>query len=706
MNENKNTKNNVHLEGLDCATCAIKIEDNLKNIKGIKNVQVDFVTKKLNIESDSNDYNRILNEAKDIIQKVEPGVKILKEGKDKKLNKEKDKSLRNKISILVFSAMFFALGFFIKNNETLKITSYLISYIIVGHKVLISAFKNIINGQVFDENFLMSIATIGALLIGQYSEGVAVMIFYQIGEIFESLAVGKSRKSISDLMDITPDYANLKIGSTYEKVSPESLTIGSEILVRPGEKVPIDGYIIEGESRADTSALTGESVPRKIKSGDTVYAGFINQSGAISLKVTKRYKDSTVSKILEMVEDASANKAPTEQFISKFAKVYTPIVVFLALGIALFPPLLISGEIFSTWIYRALVFLVISCPCALVISIPLGFFGGIGAASKNGILVKGGNFLEALNNIDSVVFDKTGTLTEGVFKVTDVKAYNGYKKEELIKYAAYIEANSNHPIAKSIKNYYGKDINYNKIKSHKDISGYGIMIDMAGDKFFAGNGKLMEKENINYIGNNKLGTVIYLAKNKEFMGSILISDKIKEDSKSLIKGLNSLGIENTIMLTGDRKEVGEAVGKTLGIKKVFSELLPNEKVNKFEEIEENKTQKKKVIYIGDGINDAPVLARADVGVSMGGLGSDAAIEASDIVLMTDEPSKLLSAIKISKKTRRIVMENIIFAFGVKFIVLLLGAFGLATMWQAVFADVGVTVIAVLNSIRVLNTKNI
>ena len=706
MSENKNIKNNVYLDGLDCASCAIKIEDNLKDIKGIKNVQVDFVTKKLNIESSSTDYNRILDEARNIIKKVEPDVKILDDSKKENSNEKENESLRNKISILVFSSMFFAFGFFVKDNNTLKIVSYLISYIIVGHKVLISAFKNIINGQLFDENFLMSIATIGALLIGQYSEGVAVMIFYQVGEIFESLAVGKSRKSISDLMDITPEYANLKIDSIYKKVSPESLDLGSEILVKPGEKFPIDGYVLKGESRADTSALTGESVPRKIKKGDKVFAGFINQSGALSIKVTKKYKDSTVSKILEMVEDASANKAPTEQFISKFAKVYTPIVVFLALGIALIPPLLISGEVFSSWVYRALVFLVISCPCALVISIPLGFFGGIGAASKNGILIKGGNFLEALNNIDSVVFDKTGTLTEGVFKVTDVKTFNGYKEKELIKYAAYIEAYSNHPIAKSIKTYYGKEIDFSRINSHKDISGYGIQIDMDGDKFFAGNDKLMNKENIDYSKNNKLGTVIYLAKNKEFMGSILISDKVKDDSKELIKGLNSLGIKNTIMLTGDRKDVGESVGNMLGIKKVFSELLPNEKVIKFEEIEKNKTKNKKVIYIGDGINDAPVLARADVGVSMGGLGSDAAIEASDIVLMTDEPSKLLSAIKISKKTRRIVMQNIIFAFGVKLIVLLLGAFGMATMWQAVFADVGVTVIAVLNSIRVLSTKNI
>ncbi|NLC66127.1 MAG: cadmium-translocating P-type ATPase [Clostridium sp.] len=706
MSENNNIKKNVKLEGLDCASCAIKIEDNLKNIKGIKNVNVDFVTKNLNIESDSSDYNRILSEAKKIIQKVEPDVRILEDNEKEKSNESSNEILKKQISTLIISSILFALGFFIIDNQNLKFVFYLASYIIVGHRVLISAFKNIINGQIFDENFLMSIATIGAFLIGQYSEGVAVMIFYQIGQIFENLAVGRSRKSISELMDISPEYANLKVNSTYKKVSPESLELGSEILVKPGEKFPIDGYVISGESRVDTSALTGESVPRKVISGDEVFAGFINQTGAVSVNVTKKYEDSTVSKILEMVENASSNKAPTEQLISKFAKIYTPIVVFLALAIALLPPLIISGEIFSNWIYRALVFLVISCPCALVISIPLGFFGGIGSASKKGILIKGGNFLEALNNIDSVVFDKTGTLTEGVFEVTDIRTFNNYTEEELVKSAAYIESNSNHPIAKSIKKYYGKEINLDKIESHTDLSGFGIKIKMDGDIFIAGNDKLMEKESVDYKINSDLGTIIYIAKNSEFMGSILISDKIKSDSKKLIKDLNRLGIENTIMLTGDRKDVGDSVGRELGIKEVFSELLPNEKVLKFEKIEKNKSKNKNVIFIGDGINDAPVLARADVGVSMGGLGSDAAIEASDIVLMTDEPSKLITAIKISKKTRKIVMQNIIFAFGVKFVVLALGAFGMATMWQAVFADVGVTVLAVLNSIRVLNNKNL
>lgn len=552
----------------------------------------------------------------------------------------------------------------------------------------------------------MSIATIGAFAIGEYPEGVAVMLFYQIGEFFQDLAVNRSRKSIAALMDIRPDYANLKVGNDVKKVDPEDVLVGDYIIVRPGERVPLDGVVVEGKSMVDTSALTGESVPREVEVDGSVLGGFINKNGLLTIKVTKEFGESTVSKILELVQNASSKKAPTENFITKFSRYYTPVVVFAALALAVIPPLVIEGATFSEWVYRALVFLVISCPCALVVSIPLGFFGGIGGASKNGVLIKGGNYLEALNNVDIVVFDKTGTLTKGVFKVTEINAEKGISKEELLEYAAFAESYSNHPIAISILNAYGKEINKEEIENYNEISGHGIKVKVRDSEILAGNAKLMDKEKIAYAPVETIGTVVYVAINGNFAGSIVISDEIKKDAQKAIRELKAIGVKKTVMLTGDNKQVGTKVANELGLDEVHAELLPDQKVEKVELLDKQKSPKGKLIFVGDGINDAPVLARADIGVAMGGLGSDAAIEAADVVLMTDEPMKLVSAIKIAKITRRIVWQNIIFSFGVKAIVLILGAGGLATMWEAVFADVGVALIAIFNAMRILNVKDI
>lgn len=547
---------------------------------------------------------------------------------------------------------------------------------------------------------------LGAFAIGQYPEGVAVMLFYQVGEFFQNLAVNRSRRSIAELMDIRPDYANLKDGDDIKIVSPEDVLIGEYIIVKPGEKVPLDGVVVEGKSMVDTSALTGESVPREVEVGNEVYGGFINKNGLLTIEVKKEFGESTVSRILELVENASSRKAPTEQFITKFARIYTPIVVVAALALAIIPPLVVQGATFSDWIYRALVFLVISCPCALVVSIPLGFFGGIGGASKNGILIKGGNYLEALNNVDTVIFDKTGTLTKGVFKVTEIKAVQNISNDELLMYAAYAENYSNHPIAQSIVEAYGKEIDKGVIEAHEELPGLGLKVNVKGKEIFAGNAKLMAEKEIAIEENDDLGTIVYIAIDGSYAGSIIISDEIKKDSEKLVSDLKALGVKKTVMLTGDNKKVGDKVGKQLGLDVVYSELLPDQKVEKLELLYNQKSTKGRIVFVGDGINDAPVLARADVGVAMGGLGSDAAIEAADVVLMTDEPSKLITAIKISKRTRSIVLQNIVLAFVVKGIVLILGAGGLATMWEAVFADVGVALIAVLNAMRVMNTKNL
>lgn len=591
------------------------------------------------------------------------------------------------------------------NNPWIELALFIISYIIVGGDVVLMAFRNIIRGNVFDENFLMSLATIGAFFVGEYPEAVAVMLFYQVGELFQSYAVAQSRKSISSLMDIRPDYANVKRGDEIVTIDPDEVQIGDIIVIKPGEKVPLDGKVIEGNSMLDTSALTGESVPREIEMGNDILSGCINMNGVLTVEVTKEFGESTVSKILDLVENASSKKSNSERFITKFARYYTPIVVIIAVILAFVPPLLIKGQEFSDWIYRALNFLVVSCPCALVISIPLSFFGGIGGASKKGILVKGSNYLEALAQTEIVVFDKTGTLTKGVFTVQEVNP-QGISKEELLELAAFAESYSNHPISLSLKNAYGKDIDNTRIANVEEVSGHGVIAVIDGKSVAVGNAKLMDKQNVSYSKEKLIGTIVHVAVDRQYMGYILIADELKPDAKKAIHDLKSAGIKQLIMLTGDNKVVADKVAEELGIDKVYSELLPTNKVEKLEEIFQSKSQKGKLSFVGDGINDAPVLARADIGMAMGGLGSDAAIEAADIVIMTDEPSKIATAMKISKKTLTIANQNTMFAIGVKIIVLILSALGFATMWAAVFADVGVTVIAIINSFRALNVKKL
>ena len=591
------------------------------------------------------------------------------------------------------------------NNEWLQIALFIISYIIVGGDVVKRAVKNIFKGQVFDENFLMSIATIGAFFIGEYPEGVAVMLFYQVGELFQSYAVGKSRKSIASLMDIRPDYANVKKGDELVKVDPDEVQIGDIIVIKAGEKIPLDGKVIEGSSMIDTSALTGESIPREVEVGSDILSGCININGVITAEVTKEFGESTVSKILDLVENASSKKSNSEQFITKFARYYTPVVVIIAVFLAIIPPLVIDGATFSDWIYRALAFLVVSCPCALVISIPLSFFGGIGGASKKGILVKGSNYLEALAETEIVVFDKTGTLTKGVFNVQEIHP-EGVSKEELLELTAYVESYSNHPISLSLKRAYSKEIDNGRISDVEEISGHGVIATVDGKKVMAGNIKLMKMMDIPYFKGELIGTAVHVAVNNKYIGYIVIADEVKPDSAQAIKELKAANIKQIVMLTGDNKSVGSKVAKELGVDKVYAELLPADKVEKLEELFSQKSTKGKLAFVGDGINDAPVLARADIGIAMGGLGSDAAIEAADVVIMTDEPSKIATAIKVSKKTLRIARQNTVFSIGVKIIVLILSAFGLATMWAAIFADVGVTIIAVLNAFRALNVKNL
>lgn len=591
------------------------------------------------------------------------------------------------------------------NNEWLQIALFIISYIIVGGDVVKRAVKNIFKGQVFDENFLMSIATIGAFFIGEYPEGVAVMLFYQVGELFQSYAVGKSRKSIASLMDIRPDYANVKKGDELVKVDPDEVQIGDIIVIKAGEKIPLDGKVIEGSSMIDTSALTGESVPRKVEVGSDILSGCININGVITAEVTKEFGESTVSKILDLVENASSKKSNSEQFITKFARYYTPVVVIIAVFLAIIPPLVIDGATFSDWIYRALAFLVVSCPCALVISIPLSFFGGIGGASKKGVLVKGSNYLEALAETEIVVFDKTGTLTKGVFNVQEIHP-EGVSKEELLELTAHAESYSNHPISLSLKRAYSKEIDNGRISDVEEISGHGVIATVDGKKVMAGNIKLMKMMDIPYFNGELIGTIVRVAVNNKYIGYIVIADEVKEDSAQAIKELKAANIKQTVMLTGDNKSIGSKVAKELGLDKVYTELLPADKVEKLEELFSQKSKKGKLAFVGDGINDAPVLARADIGIAMGGLGSDAAIEAADVVIMTDEPSKIATTMKISKKTLKISHQNIVFAIGIKIIVLILSAFGITTMWAAIFADVGVTIIAVLNAFRALNVKNL
>ena len=602
---------------------------------------------------------------------------------------------------IILALILFIIAMAIKfQNEWINNVIFIISYIIVGFEILRKAIRNIFRGKVFDENFLMSVATLGAFGIGEFPEAVAVMLFYQIGELFQSYAVDKSRKSIASLMDIRPDYANVYKDGQIEKVNPSEVKIGDTIVVKPGEKIPLDGHIIEGKTTLDTKALTGESLPREVTEGEDVLSGCINLDGLIKIEVTKEYGESTVSKILDLVENASSKKSKSENFITKFAKYYTPIVVLIALILAIFPPLLIPGANFSDWIYRALSFLVVSCPCALVISIPLSFFGGIGGASKMGVLVKGSNYLEALANTEITVFDKTGTLTKGVFEVQKVNAID-MSEEELLEVSAYAENFSNHPISKSIKKKYNKPVDEKQIIDYQEISGLGIVAKIGEQDVIVGNEKLMKEKQIEFTKCTDVGTILYVAIQGKYAGYILISDKIKEDAKYTIEQLKKNNIKQTVMLTGDRKDVGENVAKQIGIDKVYTELLPDGKVQKVEELLKTKSEKGKLAFVGDGINDAPVLALADIGIAMGGLGADSAIEAADIVIMTDEPSKIVNAIKLSKKTMKIVKENIIFAIAIKILVLILAAFGLSTMWEAVFADVGVSIIAIINALRAL-----
>lgn len=619
--------------------------------------------------------------------------------------KQKKMLVRILISFVLFAALLVCEHMGILDgieNVWLLSLIYLVPYLIVGYDIIYKAARNIRNGQVFDENFLMMLATFAAFGVKEYSEAVAVMLFYQVGELFQSYAVGKSRQSISDMMNICPEYANIEENGELIQVDPDEVEVGSVIVIKPGERIPLDGVVVEGESLIDTSALTGESVPRKAAAGDEIISGCVNGSGTLKVKTTKEFDDSTVAKILELVENASSKKAKVENFITRFAKYYTPVVTIGAVILAILPPLILGGG-WSDWIGRACIFLVISCPCALVISVPLGFFGGIGAASKTGVLVKGSNYLEAVAEMTTIVFDKTGTLTKGEFKVQQILPENG-NKEELLELAALGEGYSNHPIAGSVKEAYGKPLDLNRVSEAKEVAGHGIEALIDGKKVLLGNDKLMKSAGISYTPCKSAGTVIYVVCEQKFMGAIVISDTIKEGAKEAIRTMKQVGVKKCVMLTGDRKEAAEAVASELGIDEVHAELLPQDKVSEVEHLLSAKSPKEKIAFVGDGINDAPVLTRADIGIAMGSMGSDAAIEAADIVLMDDDIRKIAAIVQISRKTLRIVKENVIFALGIKALVLILGAFGMATMWEAVFADVGVSVIAILNSMRALKNK--
>ena len=711
----KNNECTLGIKGLECPQCAAKIEHNLNALDEIKAATVDVLGKKIvinpNKKFSSEDITKLVQKE---VDRVEEGVTVLmpnsaiEEDEEIEETKENFKSIRNRF---ILGAIILAAAIFVpKNLFVLRLILFLISYFTVGYDVLFKAVKNIKKGQIFDENFLMAIATLGAFAIKEFPEAVSVMLFYQIGEMFQDLAVGKSRKSITSLMNIRPDYANLKIEGEIKKVLPKEVKLGDIIVIKPGEKVALDGKITNGSSTFDTSALTGEAIPRTFEIGDEILSGFINTTNLVEIEVTKSFENSTISKILDLVQNASSKKSKTENFITKFARFYTPAVVTIALLIAILPMIFVKDAQFSTWLYRALIFLVVSCPCALVVSIPLGFFGGIGGASKNGILIKGANYLEALNNLETVVFDKTGTLTKGKFKVSEINVQNSkYTKDDLLKYAAIAESFSNHPIAQSIVLEYEK--NNKKLEKtdssefeFEEIAGHGVKVKYENSEILAGNLKLLKKENVEAAEKDAVGTVVYVAKDREYLGNLIIADEIKEDAKKTVEELNNLGIKNVVRLTGDNRKIGENVARKLNISKVFTDLLPLGKVEKMEEFLKNKSTNGKVLFVGDGINDAPVLARSDIGVAMGGVGSDAAIEAADMIIMNDEPSKIVTALKIAKKTKKIVWQNIIFALGVKIIILVMGALGFATMWEAVFGDVGVALIAILNATRALTYK--
>lgn len=695
------SKSEIILEGLNCASCIDKVEKQTQSLKGIVDSKFNFARETLIIDHDESvDTDELFKSVKKIVLSAEPDVLVRLEGDENLDSSSVDGSLKINILRFAISGLLLLLSYLLKVDGTTKTIVLLTAYAIVGYDVVLRAFKNIFKGEIFDENFLMSIATFGAIGIGEYPEAVAVMLFYQIGEIFQSIAVGKSRRSIKSLLEIRPDSANLEVDGEFKRVNPERVRIGDVILVKPGEKVPLDGRIIKGSSMVNTSALTGESVLREVYEGDDILSGFVNENGLLTIKVSKAFGESAVSKILDLVQNASAKKAPTENFITKFARYYTPIVVILALGVAFVTPIVLGQE-FYKWIYRALVFLVISCPCALVVSVPLGFFGGIGAASKSGILVKGGNYLEALNDIDTIVMDKTGTLTKGVFKVTEIVTYGGHDEGEVLRLAALGEIHSNHPIAKSIKKAYGESLDEDQIKDYQELPGYGVKAHIQNKNILVGNIKLMRNENVEVEDSKAIETVVYVAIDQKLSGKILIADEIKEDSKFAIEGFHKLGIRKTVMLTGDNRDVAEKIAKELGIDEVYSELLPEDKVTRVEELMAGQGGKSKLAFIGDGINDAPVLALSDVGIAMGGVGSDAAIEAADIVLMTDEPSKLALAVQIARKTKKIVGQNIALALITKVLVMILGVMGIANMWIAVLGDVGVALLAILNSMRAL-----
>ncbi|MDR2203715.1 MAG: cadmium-translocating P-type ATPase [Nitrososphaerota archaeon] len=698
------------LKGLDCPNCAAKIEKALKKVPGVSSANINFVTATLQVETNDKQAHNITQLVKDAIYKCEPKVTIMeKYNKHSSDTHKHDHGNENKSQLikLILGAVVFGVGFFLEhyllNGSYIPLAVFIASYLMLGGEIVLRALKNITRGKIFDENFLMSIATIGAFIIGKYPEAVAVMLFYQVGEYFQEVAVRRSKKSIADLMDIRPDFANLKKNGKIVKVTPSTVNIGDIIIVKPGEKIPLDGIVIEGEAMLDTMALTGESVPRKASISDTVLSGCINQNGLLTIEVTKTFGESTVAKIIDLVENAGSKKAPTEKFITTFSRYYTPVVVGLAMMISVIPPLFMGG-MWGDWVSRGLIFLVISCPCALVVSIPLGFFGGIGGASRKGVLIKGSNYLEALNNLDIVVFDKTGTLTKGVFKVTNILPATGRSEGEVLEFAAIAEAFSNHPIALSIQVAYGKAIDKEALLGYEEISGQGVSVRVDGRRILVGSHRLMEQNQIPFVESKAVGTLVYVAVNNEYVGCIVISDELKSDSYTTIAMLKSRGVRKVVMLTGDNPQIAEVIANGLKLDEVYGGLLPNQKVAKVEFFCEQKRAKGKLAFVGDGINDAPVLARADVGVVMGGIGSDAAIKAADVVLMTDEPSKLVEAIDVARFTKRVVWQNILFALGIKGVFLLLSAFGIATMWEAVFADVGVSILAIFNATRVMKMK--
>ncbi|HBM7086659.1 TPA: cadmium-translocating P-type ATPase [Enterococcus faecium] len=686
------------LEGLDCANCAMKIEKGVQKINGVKEATVNFTSGKLTIDAEEDHLATIEQETKKVVKELEPDVKVTEIDKEK-VSEHGNEKERNTLFRILFSLAGIALLLLFDFNELIRLIGYLLIYLLIGYDVVKKAVMNIVKGKIFDENFLMSVATIGAMLIGEYPEAVAVMLFYQIGEYFQGLAVSHSRKSIRELMAIRPETAHVQTAEGLMTVNPEDVLIGQFVLVKPGERVPLDGTIIEGESLVDTSALTGESVPKSVYVGETVLSGFINKNKPFLVQVEKSYENSTISKLLELVENASSKKAPAENFITKFARYYTPVVVGLAVLLAVLPPLVVSGAAFSEWIYRALTFLVISCPCALVISVPLSFFGGIGGASKIGVLVKGSNYLELLAQTETVVFDKTGTLTKGDFSIQTIDTKIDPKI--FMQYIASAEQFSTHPIAQSVlEGYAGPLLPTANIQ---EFAGEGILAEVDGKQVLVGNHKLMERFEISFPSSQEIGTLLYLAIDQSYSGYLVIADTLKEDAVDASVQLKQAGVKNTVMLTGDSKKIADHIGKQVGVDKIYSELLPEDKVQRLEEILQSNN--KKTAFVGDGINDAPVLARADVGIAMGGLGSDAAIEAADVVIMNDQPSKIAEAIHLAKKTLKIVKQNIVFAIGIKILVLSLGAFGFASMGDAVFADVGVTVLAVLNAMRSLHVKN-